>query len=213
MRMFARLLSISLLIFTWSCTEDYGSEAAVPKKDSTAAAAKDTSNKNNVLEYPDRAGITGIFNVPSMLCISIIDSAAMKDVSAKLTRDYALLEEDVNSTGAEIDGPPGQISYNNDPSNFRFESLLLIKKIPAKQPAHGKIVVLEAGPMVIYNYYGPYQKLFTAYDEISSFCKKNKLKPAGPMREFYITDPSVEKDKSKWLTRIMVPVTEKNNKP
>jgi effector-binding domain-containing protein len=28
------------------------------------------------------------------------------------------------------------------------------------------------------------------------------------MREFYLTDPSIEKDEAKWQTRIMVPVVQ-----
>jgi effector-binding domain-containing protein len=62
--------------------------------------------------------------------------------------------------------------------------------------------------MLIFNFYGPYQHLFSAYDKIRKYLTQTKLVQTGPMREFYLTDPSIEKDEAKWQTRIMVPVVQ-----
>ena len=162
----------------------------------------------DISQFSDKQGVAGIFNVPEMLTISKIDSAPMKDISFKMAKSYSLLQEQLNALDVKIDGSYGCIYYNNDADNFVFECIVPINKMPTKQPKNCKVVVLEADKMLIYNFYGPYQNLFASYDLIRKYLVKNKLEQVGPMREFYITDPTLEKDPLKWLTRIMVPIKE-----
>ncbi len=151
-------------------------------------------------------GILGVFDVPEMLTILRGDSAPLRNVPKVLANSFALVQKDIDDLKLVVDGAAGAIYYNNDTSNFVFECIIPIKEVPKKQPKHSKIVVLEQDKMLIYNYYGPYYNLYTAYDEIKAYLAKVKMDQSGPMREYYITDPTLEKDESKWLTRIMVPV-------
>lgn len=154
----------------------------------------------------EKKGIVGLFDVPEMLCLSIIDSTEQKYLSDKLGNNFAILEKELKEIKSEIDGAPGVLYYNNNPNNFKFECVLLIKKMPNSLPKKSKIIALEASKMLIYNYFGPYQNLSSAYDAIRLYLSNNKLFQSGPMREFYISDPMIEKNTNKWLTRIMVPV-------
>ncbi|WP_317898474.1 GyrI-like domain-containing protein [Aurantibacillus circumpalustris] len=172
-----------------------------------------TTFQNDLYNYPSTTGALGVFDVPEMLVLSLIDSANSKEMSTRLVKNYALLEEDLNFIHAELNGPVGMLTYNNNVNNFVFESVLFIKKMPKVQPKRSKIVILEASPMLVYNFYGSYQNLFSAYEQIKRYCNKNDLMQTGPMREFYITDPEKEKDVSKWLTRIMLPVISMRKKP
>lgn len=170
---------------------------------------KKDSIKNSVksaAQFSDKQGVVGVFDVPEMLTIAKIDSAPMKNISFKMAKNYSVLQEQVAAIDATIDGAYGCIYYNNDANNFVFECVVPINKLPKKQPKQCKIVALEACKMLIYNFYGPYQNLFSSYDLIRRYIVKNNLQQSGPMREFYITDPTLEKDPLKWLTRIMVPV-------
>jgi len=151
-------------------------------------------------------GIAGVFDVPEMLCLSRMDSAPAREIPKKVPQNFLILHKELERVGAEQDGPPGQLNYNNDTSNFKFECVVLIREMPKIQPRNCNVVILEASKMVIYNYYGPYGGLFNAYREIGEYCRKNNLVQTGPQREFYVSDPGVEKDPSKRLTRIMVPV-------
>lgn len=202
-------LCILLSLLVSSCgsepkVEEAAAPALVPFKETVVTDS--TSFANNFEIYDKRVGIIGVIDVPEMLVLSTLDSAAKKDLPDRMVNAYALLEKEMNEVGAEMNGPIGMISYNNSPSNFVFESVLCIKKVPRIQPKKSKIVVLEASKMVIYNFYGPYQNLFAAYDKIEKYCKKNDLIQSGPMREFYITDPAKETNQEKWLTRIFLPV-------
>lgn len=163
--------------------------------------------KNLLTDFPGEPGIVGLFDVPEMLALCRMDSAPVKDISSKIKESFAALDEDLKLSGSELNGPQGIIYYNNNPENFIFECVLLIKKIPAKTPEQSKVTMLEADKMVLFNYYGPYENTYTAYSEIKTYCDAHNLKQSGPMREFYASDALTEPDSSKWLTRILVPVT------
>ncbi len=197
------LLAVGLTVFSCSDAEDKLPEVSKEQADSIL---KVNQEHIKLATFDSKPGVVGIMNIPEMLTISRIDSAPMKDVSFKVAKNYSVLEEEMNAVGAVLDGMPGMITYNNDTTNFVFECILPIKKIPATQPKICKIVVLEACPMLIYNYFGPYQQLYTAYNKIREYNKANGLEQNGPMREFYLTDPTLEKNPAKWQTRIMVPV-------
>jgi effector-binding domain-containing protein len=65
--------------------------------------------------------------------------------------------------------------------------------------------------MYIYNFYGPYGDLYKSYEAIRESMKQAGLEQVGPMREFYMNASANEPDSSKWLTRIMVPVSPKKS--
>lgn len=201
-----------LALWVSSCTNEPEQQKKVEEKKTEVPLTDSTIFANNVYGYKGDEGALGVYDVPEMLALSIIDSAATKDISSKLVKNYALLESDMNEIGAEMNGPIGVINYNNSLKNFKFETILLIRKMPTKQPPHCNVVILEASQMLVFNFYGSYQNLFAAYDKIKRYSEKHDLLQSGPMREFYITDPEKEKDQSKWLTRIMVPVVSMRRK-
>ncbi|HQQ93657.1 MAG TPA: GyrI-like domain-containing protein [Bacteroidia bacterium] len=164
---------------------------------------------NREVNSPDAKGIRGVYEVPEMLSMVILDSASQEHVAEKRAAAFAAIEADIKSTGAEVDGSPGSIYYTNNPRNFKFECLMLIRRIPSKNPEHSKIVVLEKGPMLICNHAGGYASLYRTYAEIKHYLDSLSLKQMGPMREFYISSPLQTQDSMTWLTRIMVPVDRK----
>lgn len=157
-------------------------------------------------QLTDAKGVVGIFDVPEMLTVSKMDSSSLSNIAMHMSKAYTDIQKDINEVKAEVNGASGVIYYNNDTSNFVFECVVPISQIPKKTPKNSTVVVLEASRMLVYNYYGPYSHLKDAYADIALYCNKNKLVQSGPMREFYVTDPTKVKDSSQWLTRIMFPV-------
>lgn len=157
-------------------------------------------------ELTDAKGIIGIFYVPEMLTVVKMDSAPVKKVPMAMAKGFEIIQEDIKLIKAERNGSMGAIYWNNDTTNFIFECVVPIERMPKIQPKKTQVVVLEEAKMIIYNHYGSYLHLNDAYDEIRQFCADNKLEQSGPLREFYITDATVVKDSSQWLTRIMLPV-------
>ncbi|MGE0566755.1 MAG: GyrI-like domain-containing protein [Bacteroidia bacterium] len=203
------LLSFVMVFASCSDADEVLSDKAT-KEDSAVFLPKVLEKGPNAVkeatELNDNKGIIGIYHVPEMLSLTILDSAEYSGIAKKLSANFRKLVEDADLSKAEIDGSGGVIYYNNDPENFIFECVVPIKEMPKKKPKHSQVVVLEEDKMIIYNYYGPYETLNLVYEEVRDYMKLNGLKQSGPMREFYIVDPAIEKDSTKWLTRVMVPV-------
>jgi effector-binding domain-containing protein len=189
-----------------SCGPDQRNTADELKNDSSFTIEADPLAVKTQKQLTDAKGIIGVFYVPEMLTVTKLDSAPMSKVGAGMTKNYVLIGEDIELMKAKRFGSMGAIYYNNDTSNFIFECVIPIENMPTIKPKHGQVVVLEEGKMLIYNYYGPYQQLFGAYDEIRAYCAKYKLEQIGPLREFYITDASTVPNPADWLTRIMLPI-------
>ena len=153
-----------------------------------------------------KPGFAGIFFVDPIPVLSIYDSASVGHLSERVAKCYIELDVEMKRMGAEASGSLGQMMYNNDTSNFRFECFCPLKALPKVKPKRGKIVMMDEGDMIVYNHYGPYQNLHVAYDSIKKILLDKNIAAAGAMREFYITDPTKENDTEKWLTRVMLPI-------
>ncbi len=164
---------------------------------------------NREVNAPDAIGVRGVYSVPEMLSLVIQDSAPAHLVAKHRAQAYAAIEEDIKTIGAQIDGSPGSIYYNNDPNNFKFECLMLIREMPKQSPKNSKVVVLESSSMLVYNHKGSFRNLHEAYAKIKHYNDSCELEQSGPMREFYIVSPMDTPDSTLWLTRIMVPVLKK----
>lgn len=207
------LCFLSILFFSCSPEKDNTLEAEESSKAKTVLSAEDSVSIRELARFnrsanaPDAIGIIGVFNIPEMLALVIMDSARMTKVAEKRAQAFANIESDVAYTGAITEGSPGSIYYNNDPKNFKFECLVLIRDFPAKNPLKSKVVVLEASPMLVLNHKGPYSRLSDSYQSMKQYCDSMKLEQSGPMREFYLVSPIQSNDSSSWLTRIMLPVS------
>jgi effector-binding domain-containing protein len=205
---FKVILFVCISAISFSCSNS--DPSLLSEKQINDSLQKTKTKTIDISALSKEPGVIGIFNVGELLTICKIDSAPMKDVSFRVAKNYSVLEEEMNAVDAKLNGSPGMITYNNDTSNFIFECVLPIKELPKKQPKTCKIVYLEATQMLIFNFYGPYQHLFSAYDKIRKYNTANHLQQSGPMREFYLSDPTVEIDPAKWQTQIMVPVIKTN---
>lgn len=182
------------------------SQAIESEKSSTSDSIVNIESKDSDSTNVIQHGVMGIFDVPEMLALVILDSAKMQAVNATRAKNFEAIEREMQEVGAQMDGSPGSIYYSNNPDNFKFESLILIKELPKTAPKKSKVVVLEANKMLVYNHIGSYQNLYKSYNDIRNFLAEKKLEMAGPMREFYVTTPLQSSDSTAWLTRIMVPI-------
>jgi len=201
------LLGVICTLCFVSCKDEPKLVVAVSEKaDTSTVVDPNQLVVKSEFQLTDEKGVIGLFHVPEMLTISKTDSAQLSKMASKLAKAYGVLQKDIKAINAQVNGSAGSIYYNSDTSNFVFECVIPLSEMPKIQPKNSQIVVLEQSKMLIYNYYGAYKDLSQAYQELNIYKMAYNLIQIGPMREFYITDPLKEKDTSKWLTRIMVPV-------
>ena len=200
---------LSLLLLLGACSEtstvkekEEGAGQTIAEKEIT----EETEFANDLGKIPSTAGVVGLFKVPEMLSLSVMDSATAGTAAEKVQLSYTILEKAVVGSDVTRNGPYGQISYTNDTSNFKYECFVLIKKMPEKQPADAMVVVQEAEQMLAFNFYGPYAELYKAYAQLREYMNKLAIKQGGPMREYYITDPREQPDPRKWRTLLLMPV-------
>ncbi|MCE3260858.1 MAG: hypothetical protein K0S12_2499 [Bacteroidetes bacterium] len=212
------ILGLGLLALNFSCSDP---EAVQAKDEAVAEVKKDSVAQENTEianilkkydQFSEAPGVAGIYEVSEMLTLCRKDSASSEKMAEAFAKNYSLLEADLKLLKIKSEGAPGSIYYNNDQNNLIFECVYPIMEMPDKKPKNSAIVALEASPMLIYNHYGPYSDLYRAYANIKAHLARNLLVQAGPMREFYINDPTKIRDSSKWLTRVMVPVMKKKAK-
>ena len=83
--------------------------------------------------------------------------------------------------------------------------------IPVKGDAKTKVkgyetFVVPAGKMLHIAYMGGYNGIGQAHMAIDDYMNEKGFMQLTPIAEEYVTDPSKERDSSKWLTNIYYPV-------
>lgn len=68
------------------------------------------------------------------------------------------------------------------------------------------IVNIPATRVAYVDHYGPYEKTLEAHIALEKYLTSRGRKADTPVMEMYITDPSQEKDTSKWLTKVVYPI-------
>lgn len=101
---------------------------------------------------------------------------------------------------------------------FRWDETAMSADMAAAIPVQGKsdtkvkdydTYVQAAGKALIIDYYGAYENSANAHYFMDDYMKTNGYVQNGPVFEEYVTDPGVEKDTTKWLTRIYYMVEKK----
>lgn len=104
--------------------------------------------------------------------------------------------------GAKIAGPPSGLYYKWDEKAHSTDMAAAFPiSISTLENSTYKVVSIPASKEFIVDYYGAFEKTQMAYQALDSVVKmKNMTKTL--IVEEYITDPMVEKDTAKWLTKI-----------
>ncbi|REJ73461.1 MAG: AraC family transcriptional regulator [Acidobacteria bacterium] len=82
---------------------------------------------------------------------------------------------------------------------------------PVTEAGSSPLGPVEAGRLpahrtAVVDHYGPYHELPTGHAALQAWWAEQGLVAVGPATEYYVTDPTVETDPERWLTRIHHPV-------
>ena len=116
-----------------------------------------------------------------------------------------MIGETIGKQKLTVKGQPFAIYYSESNTNFEFDAAIPVEK---KGKADGMVKPGEfmEGNAVLAYFYGDYSNTPLAHEAIDKYIKDHNKKIAGPPWESYETDPMVEKDTSKWLTKVYYPI-------
>lgn len=102
-------------------------------------------------------------------------------------------------------GAPSALFWSWDTINMESE-MTVAMPIKGDAPEGYETYEQPAGQYISVDYYGDYDGTGAAHGSLWAHIGANNLELNGAMMEEYITDPTTEKDTSKWLTRVVYPV-------
>jgi effector-binding domain-containing protein len=146
-----------------------------------------------------------IEKIESLEYFSERDTCSVITIGAKLGKMYTEIFDFISKNGIKESNPPFAIYHKFDGNIFDMEAGIPVDKlIPSKNKIikSGKFSPSQA---VVAYYYGPYEKDYLAHQQLKKWIKKHNKKIINSPFEVYVSDPSMEKDSSKWLTKIYYP--------
>lgn len=104
-----------------------------------------------------------------------------------------------------ITGPPVGIYWaaKQDTGAFEMAVGIPVKEENIKAPKDFSVFRAPAGKALVVSFYGAYDSLGQAHTAIEKYCAAYNLKSSSLVMESYMTDPAVEQDTSKWLTKVI----------
>lgn len=122
-------------------------------------------------------------------------------------KNFPKIYELTGKAGLKPAGSPSGIFYkwDSEAKKASMAAAIPVENAGAKVKDYETITV-PGGKTLFIDYYGAYEKSENAHYAMDEYMKEKNLTMNEVVVEEYITDPSTEKDTSKWLTRIYYPV-------
>jgi effector-binding domain-containing protein len=146
-----------------------------------------------------------------MMCLTMLDSCTVdpKIIGDKYNSMFGQLDAEMKAQKLSQAGAPFAVTIKYDMNNnFMVFSPGIPVSAEVKDVKNKKIkfAKYDAQKCLVYNYYGDYSTMQASYEAMYKHIGENKMEVAGYSWEEYITDPMVEKDTAKWLTKIYIPI-------
>jgi effector-binding domain-containing protein len=143
--------------------------------------------------------------IQAMEYLGVRDTANVATISMKMGTHYGEIMAAMSKQGLKQRGPVFARYFTDSETNFDFEAAIPVDKA-GKADGNVKPGKLAAGKAVIAHYYGGYMGTPAGHIAVKQYLEANNKKVIGAPWEMYVTDPTLEKDSSKWLTEICYPV-------
>jgi effector-binding domain-containing protein len=149
-----------------------------------------------------------VVDVPAKKILFIRDSCSMSEVAAYLGKAYGELMTFITKNKISCTEPPIAITNSWDKDSWVFEAAFIISEANIKTDGRIQSGDLYSGKAVKGTYFGPYEKVEPAYNEIMKFIENHGLKISGRSWEAYMNDPQ-NTPPDKLQTDIYFPVMKK----
>lgn len=143
-------------------------------------------------------------DLPTRYYSGIRKTVAFADMGKFFEENMPKAAELTQKAGGTIAGPVAGLFWSYDETTMKSDCAAAVPIPEAKKLGGGvQVFTVAGGKAAVVDYYGPYEKTGDAHYAIDDYLKAKGLESIAPSIEEYITDPMVEKDTAKWLTKII----------
>jgi effector-binding domain-containing protein len=138
--------------------------------------------------------------------VGIRKVVAMKDIHNFFMENMPKTFSEIKKAGIQPMFPVSGLYYSWDEKKMMTDVATAIPVADANVNPKGRVLKafpIKGGKALTLDYYGPYEKIKAAHDKIGDYMKQKNYKWVPPVIEEYITDPGMEKDSTKWLTKVI----------
>jgi effector-binding domain-containing protein len=128
-----------------------------------------------------------------------------KTISADIGDSFKKISDYVAKNKLNMTGPVFTFFHSYSPDKIDMECAIPVDKT-AEPSGDVKTSEMKAQNAAVIHYYGDYALTGAAHEAMDKWIKSNNKTMNGSPWEEYITDPMVEKDTAKWLTKIYYPI-------
>lgn len=141
--------------------------------------------------------------------IGIRENLSMNKLTPFLASSYAQLMQFLSIEGKETAGPPCSLYFTWDKENNKSEVVAALPMklgpslgLPSDTSGFNGYTIYVYPNYIVTDYYGDYKYLSLAHDALNAWLFDRTKRLKYPTVEQYVTDPMIEPDTSKWLTKI-----------
>lgn len=131
----------------------------------------------------------------------------VKDVTGFYTQSLGVIFQKIQNEGLTMTGKPVALFFNYDEVNSVTDMAAGAPINLAKEIKDLSFISIPSQLVVQAEHKGPYEGLATVHEAINTYIKDHSLTKNGPAIEEYVSDPVIEKDPQKYITKIIYPVT------
>lgn len=184
-----------LMNFKGSIIRDYDTGLANLKKLSEELSSKLSDSYRG---YPVKE-----FDFPGATYAGVRQELPVSEITSFFGASYGKIMAAMQKARLTPAGAPSGLYYVWDEAGQKTDLAAGIPVNAAAQLEGVDLIELPAGKAIAVDYYGPYSGSGEAHYALDDYLNARCWKFRGPAVEEYITDPGMEPDTMKWLTRII----------
>lgn len=128
------------------------------------------------------------------------------EISRTLGQSYIEILAFMRMNNIKQAGPPFSFYHSHTSTEVDMEPGVPVNVLPKTLSGNIKSSEIKKGNAVVAEFFGPHEESAAAHIAIDKWVMEHNKKVTGSPWEVYVTDASVEKDTSKWLTKVYYPV-------
>ena len=119
------------------------------------------------------------------------------------TDNFGMAVQEAEKVGAKMAGHPSGLFWSYDTLAMKTDMAAGVPLDKQVKIMSGIEIVSVGGKALVIDYLGDYANTGEAHNAMDDFMAEHKLQYIPPVIEEYVTDPALEPDTTKWLTRVI----------